>query len=125
VAGEREGGPTVYVIDPHGYSVFMDVPLAFEPAALVMDTQPERPSVDRTQILALAVDGSVASVDVGGNAFGYRMPGVLMGALTAAGIYLLARLLFRRRSVALFAAALALAEGMLFANPRIAMNDAY
>jgi len=125
VVGGPEGAPTVYVIDPHGYSVFMDVPLPFEPATLVMDTQPERPSVDRTQILALAADGSVASIDVGGNAFGYRMPGVLMGAFTAAGIYLLARLLFRRRSVALFAAGLALAEGMLFANPRIAMNDAY
>ena len=48
-----------------------------------------------------------------------------MGALTAAGIYLLARSLFRRRSVGLFAAVLALAEGMLFANARIAMNDAY
>ncbi len=48
-----------------------------------------------------------------------------MGALTAAFLYLLARLLFRRRSVGLFAAALALAEGMLFANSRIAMNDVY
>lgn len=125
VTGDREGAPTVYVVDLHGHSVFMDVPLPFEPSSVVMDTQPDRPSVDRTQILAFANDGRVASVDVGGNAFGYRLPGVLMGALTAIGIYLLARVLFRRRSVALFAAVLALAEGMLFANPRIAMNDAY
>lgn len=125
VVGERDGSPTIYVIDIHGKSVFMDASLPFAPVAAEMDTQPDRPSVDRTQILAFANDGRVASVDVGGNAFGYRMPGVLMGALTAAGIYLLARLLFRRRSVGLFAAAFALAEGMLFANPRIAMNDAY
>lgn len=125
VEGSRAGAPALYVVDLHGHSVFMDVPLPFAPTTTVMDTQPDRPSVDRTQILALANDGRVASVDVGGNAFGYRLPGVLMGALTAVGIYLLARLLFRRRSVALVAAVLALAEGMLFANPRIAMNDAY
>ncbi len=125
VVGDRDGTPTIYVVDLHGHSVFMDVPLPFESAATVIDTQPDRPSIDRTQILAFANDGQVATVDVGGNAFGYRMPGVLMGALTAAGIYLLARVLFRRRSVGLFAAALALSEGMLFANPRIAMNDAY
>ncbi|HEU5455367.1 MAG TPA: phospholipid carrier-dependent glycosyltransferase, partial [Nocardioides sp.] len=127
VQGERGGAPTLYVVDLHGTpgSVFMDVPLPYAPVTTVIDTQPDRPSIDRTQILAFANDGRVASVDVGGNAFGYRMPGVLMGALTAVGIYLLARLLFRRRSVGLFAAAFTLAEGMLFANPRIAMNDAY
>ncbi|MFN8520401.1 MAG: phospholipid carrier-dependent glycosyltransferase [Chloroflexota bacterium] len=125
VVGERDGSPTVYVLDSHGQSVFMDVPLPFQAAATVLDTQPDRPSVDRTQLLALAADGRVATIDVGGNAFGYRMPGVLMGALTAAGIYLLARVLFRRRSVGLFAAALAMAEGMLFVNSRIAMNDVY
>ena len=120
-----DGSPTIYVVDPHGYSVFEDVALPFSPVAALADTQPDRPSQDRTQILALAGDGAVASVDIGGNAWGYRLPGVLMGALTAAFLYLLGRLLFRRRSVGLFAAALALAEGMLFANSRIAMNDVY
>ncbi len=119
------GTPTIYVVDPHGNSVFEDVALPFTPAIAVADTQPDRPSEDRTQILALAADGATASVDIGGNAWGYRLPGVLMGAATAAFLYLLARLLFRRRSVGLFAAALALAEGMLFANSRIAMNDVY
>ncbi len=125
VGATADGTPTIYVIDPHGKSLFEDVPLPFEPTAAVADTQPDRPSEDRTQILALASDGAVASVDIGGNAWGYRLPGVLMGALTTACLYLLARLLFRRRSVGLFAAALALAEGMLFANSRIAMNDVY
>ena len=120
-----DGTPTVYVVDPHGNSVFEDVALPFTPITALADTQPDRPSQDRTQILALASDGATASIDVGGNAWGYRLPGVLMGAATAAFLYLLARLLFRRRSVGLFAAALALAEGMLFANSRIAMNDVY
>ena len=55
----------------------------------------------------------------------WRLPGILLGALAAGLIYLLARLLFARRSVGLFAAALVLVEGMLFANSRIAMNDVY
>ena len=46
-------------------------------------------------------------------------------ALAAGLIYLLARLLFARRSVGLIAGALVLVEGMLFANARIAMNDVY
>jgi hypothetical protein len=115
----------VYVIEPHGNSVFADARLPFEPVAAVMDLQPDRPGEDRTQLVALADDGRVASIDVGSNAFGWRLPGVLMGALTAVLIYLLARFLFRRRSVALVAGALALVEGMLFANSRIAMNDVY
>ena len=48
-----------------------------------------------------------------------------MGVLSAALLYLLARVLFARRSVAVIAAVLVLAEGMLFANSRIAMNDVY
>ncbi len=125
VGTSTDGSPTIYVVDPHGNSVFMDVPLPFTPVAALADTQPDRPSQDRSQLLALAGDGATASVDIGGNAWGYRLPGVLMGAATAAFLYLLARLLFRRRTVGLFAAALAIAEGMLFANSRIAMNDVY
>ncbi|MEZ4596130.1 MAG: hypothetical protein R3C32_04375 [Chloroflexota bacterium] len=65
IVGERDGGPTIYVVDLHGHSVFMDVPLPYQPTAVVMDTQPDGPSVDRTQILALANDGEVASIDAG------------------------------------------------------------
>jgi predicted membrane-bound dolichyl-phosphate-mannose-protein mannosyltransferase len=120
-----DGAPAVYVVDPHGESVFADARLPFSPVATVADTQPERPGDDRNQLLALSADGHAASVDIGSNAFGYRLPGVLMGALTAVCLYLLTRLLFQRRFVAIAAAVLALAEGMLFANARIAMNDVY
>jgi dolichyl-phosphate-mannose--protein O-mannosyl transferase len=120
-----DGQPTVYVIEPNGDSLFADAVLPFEPVALAMDTQPERPSDDRTQLLAVAADGRTASVEVGSNAFAWRLPGMALGALTVGVLYLLARLLFRRRSVAVFAGLFALAEGMLFANSRIAMNDVY
>jgi dolichyl-phosphate-mannose--protein O-mannosyl transferase len=120
-----DGAPTVYVIEPHGDSLFADARLPFEPVALAMDTQPERPAEDRTSLIAVAADGRLAGVNVGGNAWAWRLPGVLLGALTAVVLYLLARLLFRRRAVAVFAAVLVLVEGMLFANARIAMNDVY
>ncbi len=120
-----EGGPTVYVVEPRGRSVFIDVPLPYEPLRLLADTQADRPDADRTQLLAVAADGSVTTIGIGGNAFGWRLPGVLLGVLGAALLYLLARVLFARRSIALIVAVLVVAEGMLFANSRIAMNDVY
>ena len=119
------GGPTVYAIEPRGHAVFADAPLPFEPTKILADTQPQRPEADRTELLALGTDGALAAVDIGSNAFGWRLPGMLMGVLGAALLYLLARVLFARRSVALITAVLIVAEGMLFANSRIAMNDVY
>lgn len=116
---------TIYVVEPHGHAVFADAALAFDPIATLVDTQRRWPDQERGEILALSPDGVVASVDIDRNAFAWRLPGVLMGSLTVACLFLLARMLFRRRSVAVLAATLALAEGMLFANSRIAMNDVY
>ncbi len=127
VLGRSQDGaaPTVYVVEPRSNSVFADARLGFEPAALVIDTQPDRPAEDRADLLAIDGAGTLATVDIGGNGFAYRFPGVLLGAAMAACIYLLARFLFRRRSVAVHAALLVLTDGMFFANARIAMNDAY
>ncbi len=119
------GGPTAYVVEPRGRAVFIDVPLPFEPERILADTLPDHPSADRTELLALAPDGELAAVEIGRNGFGWRLPGVLLGALTAALMYLLARVLFARRSVGLIAAVLIVAEGMLLANARIGMNDVY
>ena len=99
--------------------------LPFTPQITLADTQRDRPESDRTDLLALSPDGNLAVIDIGQNAFAWRFPGVIMGTVTLVCIYLLARFLFRRRSVALFAAALGLVGGMFFANARIAMNDTY
>lgn len=127
VLGTTQDGssPTVYVVEPRGNSVFADAPLPFAPQAVVMDSQQDRPAEDRNDLLAMSPAGGLATVDTGNNQFAYRFPGVLLGALTAALIYLLARFLFRRRSVALIASLLVLADGMFFTNARIAMNDTY
>jgi predicted membrane-bound dolichyl-phosphate-mannose-protein mannosyltransferase len=118
-------GKTVYVVEPHANAVFADARLPFDPRALALDIQPDRPTDDRQDLLALSESGAIASVDVGSHAFAWRIPGVVMGAFMAGAIYLLARTLFRRRTVGLIAALLVLVEGMAFANSRIAMNDTY
>ncbi len=118
-------GSTVYVVEPRGNSVFADAALPFAPVAWAADTAPDYPSTDRQQLLLFAADGASAAVDMGQNAFSWRVPGVLLGSLMAGLIYLLARILFRRRTVAVLAGLFVLADGMLFAQSRIAMNDSY
>lgn len=116
---------TIYVIEPHANAVYADARLPFEPAAWATDAAPLYPAEDRQAILAFSADGSSASVDIGSHAFAWRLPGVLAGTLTAVLIYLLARILFRRRSVAVLAGLFTLLDGMLFVQSRIAMNDVY
>ncbi len=128
VLGRTQDGAgwTVYVIEPHANAPYADAVLPFEPSALAWDIASERPQSDRQQLLAFAGDeaGSVATVEIGGNPFAWRLPGVVAGALMAGLLYLLARILFRRRDVAVLAGAFALLDGMLFAHSRIGMIDA-
>ena len=118
-------GATVYVVEPHANAVFADARLPAEPIAWALDADADRPSQDREQLLAISADGAMSAVETGQNAFGWRFPGVILGALTAALLYLLARVLFRRREVAVAVAALVLVDGMTFAQSRIGMNDVY
>ena len=65
-----DGGPTVYVVEPHGNAVFIDVPLPAAATRLLADTQPDRPGDDRGELLAIDDAGSVVRVGIDGNAFG-------------------------------------------------------
>ena len=118
-------GATVYVVEPRGNSVFADARLPFTPAAWATDVNPDLPATDREQLLVFGGDGSAASVDIGQHAFAWRLPGVIAGALMAGLLFLLARILFRRRSVAILAGVFGLLDGMFFVQQRIAMNDTY
>ena len=118
-------GSTIYVIEPHANAVFADAPLPFDPVATVIDTAQTYPTDDRQQILAFEAGGQVASVEIGKHAFAWRVPGVLAGAAMAGLLYLLARILFRRREVAILVGIFTLVDGMLFVQSRIGMNDAY
>ena len=61
---------------------------------------PTTPRPTAQQILVFDDAGTMASIDAGSHAFAWRLPGVIAGALTAALLYLLTRILFRRRLVA-------------------------
>ena len=126
--GEAPTGPwTVYVVEPHGNAVYADAPLGqdFEPAAMVADVEADYPSEDRQQLLVFDAGGSVAAIELGSHAFAWRLPGVILGAVTAACLYLLARILFRRRLVAALVGVFVLFDGMFFVQSRIGMNDIY
>ena len=116
---------TIYVIEPHGRAVYADARLPIEPSAWAIDVNRPYPTDDRQQILVFDGAGDTASVDVGKHEFAWRLPGVLAGAAMAGFLFLLARILFRRRAVALVVAVLCVADGMLFVQSRIGMNDAY
>ena len=116
---------TIYVIEPHANATYADARLPFRAQAWALDGDGQYPSIDRQDILVASADGSLASVDVGDHAFAWRLPGVIAGALMAGLIFLLVRMLFRRREVAVIAAILVLVDGMLFVQSRIAMNDVY
>ncbi len=122
-------GWTVYVIEPHADpgAVYADarLPAGMQPAAWAMDVEQDYQSDDREQLLVFGADGQAASIPVGSHAFAWRLPGVIAGVVMAACLYLLARILFRRRSVALAAALFVMVDGMAFVQSRIGMNDAY
>ena len=118
---------TVYVIEPHANAVYADaaLPAGMSPAGWVMDVESQYVTDDRQELLVLGADGAIASVPVGSHAFAWRLPGVIAGALMAAFLYILARILFRRRLVAGLVAVFTLLDGLLFVQSRIGMNDVY
>ncbi len=118
-------GTTVYIVEPHGRSVFADHELPFAPAALALDHNKDWPAVSHGTLLALGANGEAASLDVGSYSFSWRLPGVILGALTVAVLFLLGRLLFSRRAVAVLVGLFVLLDGMFFVQGRIAMNDVY
>ena len=107
--------------------VFADarLPDGFTPTAWGSDFNPDYPASDRQQIMVFDGDGTMASIDAGSHAFAWRLPGVIAGALMAALLYLLTRILFRRRLVAGLVGLFVIADGMFFVQSRIGMNDVY
>jgi predicted membrane-bound dolichyl-phosphate-mannose-protein mannosyltransferase len=123
-----DGDPwTVYAVEPHANAVFADarLPADFRPAAWAADSASDDPSDDRQELLVFDRSGSSASIEIGSHAFAWRLPGVIAGALTAGLLFLLARILFRRRLVAELTGLFVLVDGMFFVQSRIGMNDVY
>jgi hypothetical protein len=118
---------TVYVIEPHGNAVYADarLPVDFRPTAWAVDIEPMYPADDPQQLFVFDGSGATAEIGLGAHAFAWRLPGVIAGALTAVLLYLLARILFRRRLVAALTGLFVLVDGMFFVQSRIGMNDVY
>ncbi len=130
--GASADGPwTVYVVEPVGdppaNAVFADarLPDGFVPAAWSADINADYPSADRQDLLVFDAAGSTASIELGSHAFAWRLPGVIAGTLTLVCLYLLARILFKRRLIAGLVGLFVLVDGMFFVQARIGMNDVY
>jgi hypothetical protein len=109
--GQRQdgGGPTDYVVEPHGNAVFADTPLPFEPSAWAIDEAPRYPSADRQQLLTFADDGATATST---SAAGPRPRRGLAGVLAA--VVPSSSRPRRRRVVAILLAGFVILDPMLF-----------
>jgi hypothetical protein len=123
VLGEEAGRPTIYVVEPHGRSVFADAELPMAPVAWGLDVRPLDPARDGQQAVAVGAEGTVATAGTGGTLFGARLPGALLGALAGALLFLLLRLLSPSRLAAAIGIALIATETLLFSQSRIATPD--
>ncbi len=127
-------GAALWSIEPNGNARFADAPLgsgasndaaSTEIAGTALDASPELPNGGRGELLVAWPNGEIAQLSVGDLTAGWRWPGVIAGALAAALLALLARLLTERRDVAALVGALALLDGAGFVQSRVGMNDVY
>ena len=93
-------GPPCTSSSPTAKSVFADHRLPFEPdgAGCLTTTRSTRPT-SHGAMLAFGADGRGRLARRRLLPFAWRLPGVILGALTVGVLYLLARILFRRRAV--------------------------
>mgnify|MGYP003334486213 CR=1 FL=1 len=128
--GPSGAGRSLWSIEPNGNARFADVALGptskdLGGAGIALDASAGLPDGGRGDLIVASGDGAMVQVAVGELPAGWRWPGVLAGALAAALLALLARLLTERRDVAALVGALALLDGAAFVQSRIGMNDVY
>jgi hypothetical protein len=106
----------VVVVDVHGLSPFASI-----------STAATSLGVDGTgdALVALEPSGSADRIDTGRLALAWRLPGIVAGALLAFILVLLAGRLFASRAVPILVGIALVADGSMFAQARIGMNDVY
>ncbi|MFN2484435.1 MAG: phospholipid carrier-dependent glycosyltransferase, partial [Candidatus Limnocylindria bacterium] len=123
---ERSGGE--HDPDFSGFAVFDETTLAGEPVAWALDASRHSPAEDHERLI-VATDGGGAGrlfqVDVGSNAFAWRIAGIVFGALMAGLVFLVAATMFARRRIAILAGLFVAFDAMSFAQSRISMNDVF
>jgi predicted membrane-bound dolichyl-phosphate-mannose-protein mannosyltransferase len=139
VAGTAsDGSPEVWTIEPHmesrrdgtiGAGAFDTTTLPGAPLAMAFDVASTAQGDDHAALLVSTAtpsgDGAVVRIDAGGNAFAWRLGGIVFGAALVGLVYLLAATMFSRRRIAVLAAAFVAIDGMSFVMSRISMNDIY
>jgi Gpi18-like mannosyltransferase len=129
VAGPQQ----VWTIEPHGdnrsgYAVFDETLLDGEPLALAFDVSDTSQTDDHGRLIVStqhADGGALVNLDVGDDAYAWRLAAAIFGALLAGLVYLFAAMLFRRRAIAVLAGLFVATDLMGFAMSRIAMNDIF
>ncbi|HEX6139925.1 MAG TPA: phospholipid carrier-dependent glycosyltransferase [Candidatus Limnocylindria bacterium] len=137
VAGDdaSSGQPAVWAVQPigtsanqaSGFAAFDTTLLPGEPTAMAFDVNNHDQDDDHARLL-VATDGGqphLVQVDVGSNAFAWRLAGIAFGSILVALIYLLAATMFRRRRIAVLAAAFVAFDAMSYVMSRISMNDIF
>ena len=106
----------VVVVDVHGLSPFAAIPSAG--TNLGVDGSGD-------VLLALAPSGTADRIETGRLALAWRLPGVVAAALLGFSLVLLARRLFAAPIVPVLVGVAVIADGSMFAQARIGMNDVY
>ena len=109
---------TVYVVEPHANVVFADHKLPFAPSAWALDTSPDYPSLRPQRGPGLLTRRYGGLPRHGPLRLRLAAAGRHRGVVTVALLYLLGRILFRRRAVAIAVGFLALFDGMEFVQSR-------
>jgi predicted membrane-bound dolichyl-phosphate-mannose-protein mannosyltransferase len=106
----------VVVVDVHGLSPFAAIP-----------TTATSLGIDGTgdTLVALGPSGSADRIETGRLALSWRLPGVVAAAVMAFILVLLARRLFASRILPILIGIALVADGSMFAQARIGMNDIY
>lgn len=123
----------VWTIDTHGdnrsgYAVYDETPIDGAPLAVAFDVSDTSQTDDHGRLIVStqrAGGGALVSVDIGDNAYAWRLAAAVFGAALAGLVYLFTAMLFRRRAIALLAGLFVAIDLMSFAMSRIAMNDIF
>ena len=129
---DAAGTPTIWTINPlgdsrSGFSTFDSTALPGAATGLAFDVSDHSQADDDGRLLATTAGSGAAlvGIDTTSDPAAWRLMGIVFGAILVGLIYLMAATMFRRRWIAILAAAFVTFDGMSYAMSRIAMNDIY
>jgi len=138
VAGieQKNHKPVVWTVQPWGsggaqsagFATYDTTILPGRALAMAFDLSDHSEGDDHEALIVSTQAGSNAalfSIDVGSNAFAWRIAGVVFGSVLVGLIFLLAATLFPRRRIAVLAGLFMAVDGMSYVMSRIAMNDIF